>query len=310
MAEALGAPTNGTGHEPAEERQPPEKAIDMGNDFDRSTDIPALALNRPIPSLTFMKHFSFPGLSFCLSLGVVALHPTALGDAISILNPSFEGLTGTDPAHFDTAGNLLPYHGALTPSESQNPALEYKTLTPVPGWQVSGNAGTGNYSGTQYFLTGSTDGQNVAFASGYQSLHGWISQTLGEHYQAGLTYELKVDVGTLIGYPAGGYTVSLFAGSTAVANAINTVAVTPGAFSTVTVSTRIDLGSAAAGLPITITLANFGRSQVGNQVVFDNVRLTSSGTAVPEPSPWALAMIGLFGWFAVGRIRRASPWGI
>ena len=228
----------------------------------------------------------------------------AWADSIAILNPSFEGLTGTDPAHFDSAGHLLPYHGALTPSQSQNPALEYRTPDPVPGWHVTGNTGTANYSGTEYFITGSTDGQNVAFASGFQSFHGWLSQTLSEHYQAGLTYALKVDVGSLIGYPAGGYTVSLYAGSTAVANVISPIALTPGTFSTITVTATVDAGSEVSGQPITITLANSGRSQVGNQVVFDHVRLTSSGIAVPEPSTWALSAIGLFGVFAARRCRR------
>jgi hypothetical protein len=235
----------------------------------------------------------------------MCLHHVALGDTITVLNPSFEGLTGTDPTHFDTAGNLLPGHAAILPSKATNPSVEYATDTPVPGWQVSGGAaGTLNYTGTQYLTGGVPDGQNAAFANGFQNQHGVLSQTLGEQYQVGMTYELKVDVSSINGFPVGTYSISLGAGGTVVAGASDLVPGPTGSFSTVTVTASIDGNSSAVGQPITISLANSGVPQSGTQVLFDNVRLTSSVTAVPEPSTWALFAIGVFGLFAAGRGRR------
>ncbi len=250
-----------------------------------------------------------PNLNKFASLLSVAmcLHHVALGDTITVLNPSFESLTGTDLAHFDTAGNLLPGHAALIPTQTTNPSVEYATPTPVPGWQVSGGAaGTVNYAGTSYLSAGPTDGQNVAFANGFQFQHGAISQSLGDSFQAGVTYELKVDVSSINGFPVGAYSISLEAAGTVVAGATGFVPGTPGLFSTITVSASIDGSSPAAGQPITISLANSGFPQAGTQVVFDNVRLTSSVITVPEPSTWALTAIGVFGLFAAGRGRRSA----
>ena len=250
------------------------------------------------PILTLNKCISFLAVAMCL-------HHIALGDTITVLNPSFEGLTGTDLAHFDTAGNLLPGHAALIPTQTTNPSVEYATPTPVPGWQVSGGAaGTVNYTGTSYLSAGASDGQNVAFANGFQFQHGAISQSLGDSFQAGVAYELKVDVSSINGFSVGAYNISLEAGGTVVAGAIGFVPGAMGLFSTITVSAAIDGSSPAVGQPITISLANSGVPQAGTQVLFDNVRLTSSVTAVPEPSTWALSAIGVFGLLAAGRGRR------
>ncbi len=242
---------------------------------------------------------------FSMCVVATGLHHIALGDTITVLNPGFEGLTGTDPVHFDSAGNLLSGHAALLSSQVTLPAVEYATATPVPGWQVSGGAaGTVNYSGTQYLTGVAPDGQNVGFANGFRNQHGVLSQSLGENYQVGLTYELKVDVSSINGFPVGTYSISLTAGGRLVAGASDLVPGATGLFSTVTVSASIDGNSTAAGQPITISLANGGVPQAGTQVLFDNVRLTSSVTAVPEPSTWALFAIGVIGLFAAGRGRR------
>ena len=237
--------------------------------------------------------------------GMTFLAGIALGGDITILNPSFEGLTGTDTAHFDSSGHLLPGHAALLPSVATVPSIEYATTTPVPGWVTSGGAaGTANYTGTQYVVNGTTDGQNVGFANGFRNLHGSLSQSLGENYQVGLTYQLKVDVSSPIGLPVADYTISLYAGNLLVASGSDSVSITPGVFSTATLSTSIDGNSAAVGQPITIVLSNSGNPPVGNQVLFDNVKLSSSVTTVPEPSTWMLAAVGLLGLVMVGRRNR------
>ena len=238
-----------------------------------------------------------------LAFGIIVAN-VSLGDNIVVLNPSFEGMTGNDPAHFDSSGKLLPGHAAIDPLYAFSPEVEYQTHSPIPGWQLVGGAGTVNYSGTPYFVggVGSTDGQNVAFANGSFNINNSLSQTLGVNYQVGMTYQLQVDVGGRWDYPiGGGYAISLYAGNTVLATANNTVAITPGTFSTVTVSAYIGGGSSAVGQPISIVLAHAGQNPAGSQVVFDNVRLTGTVAVVPEPSTWMLAAVGLLGLVAIGR---------
>ncbi len=224
-----------------------------------------------------------------------------LGDDIAIVNPSFEDLTGTAPAHFDSSGKLLAGHAAINPIYSFNPSLEYQTSVPAPGWQTSNAAGTLNYSGTPKLTTGATDGQDVAFANGFQNQHGSLSQVLGVNYQFGLTYQLQVDVSSVIGEPVAGYTVSLYSGNIVLASAVDSISITPGLFSTVTISASIYGGSPSIGQPISIVLANSGNAGSGTQVLFDNVKLTTAVSSVPEPSTWMLAAIGVLGLIGVGR---------
>lgn len=255
-----------------------------------------------------MNHFiSFSKRIAPLLVGM-AISSIVHGDNITVLNPSFEGLTDNDPAHFDSSGKLLQGHAAINPAYAFSPDVEYRTTSPIPGWQLVGGAGTVNYSGTPYFVggIGSTDGQNVAFANGSFGINNSLSQTLGANYQIGLTYQLQVDVGYRLDYPlGGGYAISLYAGNTLVATANNTVSLTPGTFSTVTVSASIDGSSAAVGQPISIVLAHAGQNPAGSQVVFDNVRLTST-TTVPEPSTWVLAALGAVALVSVGRHNRRN----
>lgn len=222
------------------------------------------------------------------------------GDTIAIQNPSFEALTGSDPAYFGSSGALLPGHGSQSIAASHDPSV-YLSADPIPGWKQAGGAGgTINYNATPYFSTAATDGQNVAWANAFQGIHTSISQTLGTTYQAGLTYELKVDVSSPINLPLAGFTVSLYAGNTVIASAVNSVSIVPGAFSTVTVDASISSGSVAEGQPITISLANTGTFPTSTEVTFDNVRLASTAT-VPEPSTWVLAGLGLLALVTVGR---------
>ncbi len=231
--------------------------------------------------------------------GLVAalLISRTLADSITIQNPSFEALTGSNPAYFDSSGALLPGHSSINPSQGHL-ATQYPTTDPTPGWQVIGTGGTVNENGTANVTPAATDGQNVAWANGYQNQHGYLSQTLGATYQVGVTYELKVDVSSIIGLPVSGFTVSLNAGNTVVASAVNSMSIVPGSFSTVTLDASVNSGSLAAGQPISIVLASSGFSSTGTEVIFDNVRLTS---AVPEPSTWLLATLGLLGLAAAGR---------
>lgn len=223
-----------------------------------------------------------------------------MADSITIQNPSFENLTGNDPAHFDSSGILLPGHGT-TGLNLPHGSNSYVTADPIPGWQLTGGGGGSiNFNGTPYFTTAATDGRYAAWANGYQNLHASISQTLSATYQVGLTYELKVDVGSPVNLPVSGYTVSLYAGGTVVASAVNSASIVPGTYSTVTLDASISSGSIAAGQPISIVLANSGYNATQTEVTFDNVRLTSTAS-VPEPSTWLLTTLGLVGLAASGR---------
>jgi PEP-CTERM motif len=91
-----------------------------------------------------------------------------------------------------------------------------------------------------------------------------------------------------------------------VATAVNSLTITPGVYSTVTVDASIPLGSAFIGQPISLQLGIPAEGAANSQVVYDNVRVTSSGTAVPEPSTWVLTGIGFVALAAMGRARSSS----
>jgi hypothetical protein len=138
---------------------------------------------------------------------------TASADDIAVVNPSFELLAGpsyvsSQPAHFSGSGLLLPGHYSILSGLGAS-ATGFGSSDPIPGWNVNSGAGTINYNTTPYFQNGvgSTDGQNVAWLNRVGS----INQTLGATFQAGLTYEMKVDVSFLIGIDSPGFKVGFFA---------------------------------------------------------------------------------------------------
>ncbi len=232
----------------------------------------------------------------------------ASADDITVENPGFEALAGpsyvaSQPAHFSNSGLLLPGHYSILAGLGST-ADGFGANDPIPGWTVISGAGTINYNTTPYFQNGvgSTDGQNVAWVNRIGS----INQTLGATYQVGLNYELKVDVSSLIGIASPGFKVGFFANGVEVATAVNSVTITPGVYSTVTVDTSVAADSFYAGQPITLQLGIPAEGAANSQVVFDNVRVTTSGTAVPEPSTWVLTGIGFVALATMSRVRHCS----
>ena len=229
-------------------------------------------------------------------------------DDITVENPSFEALAGpsyvaSQPAHFSNSGLLLPGHYSVL-SGLGSTVNGFGISDPIPGWKVNSGAGTINYNTTPYFQNGvgSTDGQNVAWLNRLGS----INQTLGATYQVGVTYELKVDVSSLIGIASPGFKLGFFANGVEVATAVNSVTITPGVYSTVTVDASIAADSAFVGQPISLQLGSPTPGAANSQVLFDNVRVTSAATTVPEPSTWVLTGIGFVALATMGRARSSS----
>ncbi len=235
---------------------------------------------------------------FTTILATVTAFTRLSADSIAIADPSFEALTGSDPAFFDSAGKLRPYQGSIGVGAPHG-SNAFNSADPIPGWETGSSAGIINYTGTPFFPNGVPDGQNVAWIN----VSGTISQTLTTTYQPNISYELDVSVGRLVGFDSTGYQISLYAGAQLLATDNNSISLTPGAFSTATVATIVPANSPAVGQPIEIVLQAKGLGNSAAQVVFDNVQLKA--TAVPEPSTLALAALGFAGLvFASRRFRR------
>ncbi len=183
---------------------------------------------------------------------------------LPVVNPSFEALTGTDPAHFDASGHLLDEHYsafnfAFGPGFNSPDAL--------PGWSGSESAGTFNPTAA-LFPGGVPDGQNTAWIN----VHGSLNQTLAGKFQAGRHYRLTVDVGALSSVPFSGYVIGLYANGQPVAVDNNSKVVVAGRFATATVDVTLPAGSPAVGASIEVRLGIPGSTS--GQTDFDNVRVT------------------------------------
>lgn len=196
--------------------------------------------------------------------------------SLAVLNPSFEQLTGTDPAHFDANGHLRPNHYSEFPGYPVE-AVGFTSANAIPGWSGHASSGTINYLGTQYFASGLT-GTNSAWIN----VTGQITQTLSDTFQAGQLYRLSVDVGHPFGTGFPGYVIGLYAYGQVVASQVNSIAILPGDLRTATVEVALPANSPFIGAPIEIRLGIPGSKL--HQTVFDNVRLTAlslGGTYIP-----------------------------
>ena len=141
-------------------------------------------------------------------------------------------------------------------------------------WEFTNSSGVQDFN-TQQFTAQASDGENVAWISTNGAS---ISQTLTESFQRDNDYTLQVDVGNrqyLSGMPD--YTVRVSAGGVVLASD-GSITADEGGFATLTLNIdgqAIPEDSAAIGQPLTIELIK----NSGEQVVFDNVRMT-----VTEPS--------------------------
>jgi hypothetical protein len=210
---------------------------------------------------------------------LIAVSTSASAGLITVNNPSFEILpAGGLP---NGAGSGASYSVDFIPGWINTPFLGLG----LESGQFRPGTDVGNFS---YFDTLS-DGPTSA----YTSIPG-IEQTVGATVQEGVTYTLLVDVGwrkdaSITGVPR---------------LKVNNVFYDPiagvgvqGGWATFTTTY---VGQAAdVGMPITIFLDS--ASFQGN---FDNVRLSDSLTATPEPSSFVLAGVGLTGLMARANRRR------
>jgi hypothetical protein len=202
---------------------------------------------------------------------------------LTVTNPSFELLAGTDPTHFDGQGKLLPRHYAQFPGYPTL-SIGFNTENAMPGWQWIAHpafgavtAGTANYQVPDYFAAGVPDGQNVAWIN----VAGTVTQTLADKFTADTVYRLSVDVGVVKGVAVPGYSIGLYANGQPVAVDQNSVQISPGGFQRVSVTAIVPVNSSIAGVPIEIRLGIPGISQ--EQVVFDNVTVTAQPRIVDLP---------------------------
>ena len=211
---------------------------------------------------------------FALVVSAISVSPVC-ANVITVLNPSFETLPSGG----------LPGSGCGAGCSYNFGAVPDWTGTGIPG-QFQPGPSAGNFAYFNYI----PDGQVIGFNDG-----GTLSQTVGVLSQAGVTYTLQVDVGQRKGGFALGIE-QLKVGNTLV----NAVGTNPGQGDWATFTATFT--ALTSGDPISIILS----SQTA-QGDWDNVRLSSSMVAgIPEPSTWAMMVLGFAGVGFMAYRRRNS----
>lgn len=179
----------------------------------------------------------------------------------------------------------------------------YNLLRPPTGWSIGGNAGWQNPVAALFSSV--PDGAQTGFVGGGAGpARGALSQSLGTGVMANSTYTLSVDVGRRTDIPLDQFVVQLLSGQTVLASGTYTQAdLAPGEFKTLSLSYD---STEALAAPLMIRFHAIGTSSDYRQVNFDNVKLdyfARAVSAVPEPSTWAMMIVG-FG--TAGSMVRAS----
>ncbi len=241
--------------------------------------------------------------SLVCGAGLLAVAGSTVAAPVAIINGGFEDLYFGDlPAQ---------YAGVVPPTA-------FPTGPAPNGWSAFGlsggafvgvlNPGTLAADGGTNFPAGAPEGNNVAllfyndFAGGPEF---GIEQTLGATLALNTTYTLQVEVGNIAsgisseptyagfgffnldGFP--GYRIELRAGTTIIAQDLNSLSPGEGLFQTSTIQATIGAAHADVGAPLSIRLVNLNLQDVNDPAVdlevdFDNVRLD----AAPVPLPATL----------------------
>ncbi|MFO0939209.1 MAG: hypothetical protein U0930_00435 [Pirellulales bacterium] len=224
----------------------------------------------------------------------------ALADIITVINHSFEDITGEVPFNEFTFGPLAGWD------------------LYDPGNITNGGAGNTFFIGTlsptapMFFSSGAPDGNRVAiafnfFGSGGLGEYG-LRQSLTSTLQANTTYTLQVEIGNIAsgsstngtpfnldGFP--GYRIDLLAGTQVIASDNNSLSgsISNGMFATSTMQFTTNSNPSGLGQALGIRLVNLNQVDplIPNsdlEVDFDNVRL-SAITAIPEPGGLQMIMV-------------------
>jgi len=238
-----------------------------------------MKLLHSMPALAGRLALLAAGIS-CLLVG------TAWGDAIPIVNQGFESPSELNgPAAGWTAFGSFPASagaGAYNPYEFVTPNWAYSGANPTSD---PANSGAG-YPGII--------GEQLGYTYKPLTVAG-LKQVLSSTLEANTTYTLSVETlhrdGTGL-TPFAGSEIELFAGSTLIASATDTVGPAAGGFEIQTTSVDSANFSGLVGQSLEVVLATTNTGLVVTD--WDNVTL-NSGADVPEPSSiWLVAVPAVF----------------
>lgn len=205
-------------------------------------------------------------LLFIIAIVFLALLP-ANAIPITIVNAGFEDIGLSDGQY------------TLLPSASDGSGIV--TSNPVPGWTVTGYAGSWNPPSTVCY-DAIPDGVHIIYGHTGTST---FTQTLSATLIANTTYTLQVEVGHRKDVSFVGYQVQFLAGGNLLAQDNNTLFPAANTFLTSTVTFSTQNIHAYLGQALQIKLVSLGA-----QTNFDKVRLDAN-TVVPECS--SLLLCGL-----------------